>query len=71
MVEQIDQIDVAFQVRGFLRELQIHALQLQVLRLGHVRYKANQAKCLLLPASVKPVDLLLKLDREAIRFHVL
>src|SRR5262249_48614675 len=36
VVEQVHQVDVALQVRGLLRELKVHALQLQVLGLYDV-----------------------------------
>src|SRR5215472_5075357 len=47
VVEEIDQVDVAFEVRGLLRELRIHALQLEVLGLGYVRHETNETQCLL------------------------
>ena len=47
VVEQIDQVDVAFQIGGLLRELQIHALQLEFLGLRYVRNEPNKTECLL------------------------
>ena len=47
MVEQIDEVDVAIEVRVLLAELHHHASQLQFLGLRYVGYEANQAECLL------------------------
>jgi hypothetical protein len=47
VVEQIDEIDIAIEIRALPGELHHHALQLQSLGLGHVGYKANDSECLL------------------------
>jgi hypothetical protein len=47
VVEQIDQINVAFEVRAFVAELHHHSAQLEVFGLGHIGYQANDAKGLL------------------------
>src|SRR6202021_2545571 len=46
VVEQIDQVYVAFQIGGFLRELQIHALQLDFVGLRYVGNEPNKTECL-------------------------
>jgi hypothetical protein len=47
VVEQIDEIDIAIEIRVLLGELHHHALQLHILGLGHVRDKANDSERLL------------------------
>jgi hypothetical protein len=50
------EIDIAIEIRVLLGELHHHALQLHILGLGHVGYKANDFERLL-STSVKAVDL--------------
>jgi hypothetical protein len=47
MVKQIDQVNVAIEIRVFVAELHHHALQLQFLGLRYVGYEPNKAECLL------------------------
>ena len=47
MVEQIHQIDVAFQIGGLLRELQIHTLRLKVFGLIYIGNEPNKTERLL------------------------
>src|SRR5713101_4544716 len=47
VVQQIDEVDIAIEVRVLLAELHHHASQLQFLGLRYVRYEPNKAECLL------------------------
>src|SRR6202022_2088241 len=47
VVEQIDEVNIAIEVRVLVPELHHHAAQLQILGLRDVRYKANKAERLL------------------------
>jgi hypothetical protein len=47
VIEQIDEVDVAIEIRGLVPEVHHHAAQLQVLALRHVGHQTDEPERLL------------------------